>query len=1011
MFFVSSEQDWLWPSRAGMPEEVLSWASREAWPARTASEWLEIWQASGEVADLQEALEAHPEFVSLRGPGGTEAVRYASRRAFLDAVVRALGRWCELDSYQPLTQWGTGVMRLLVGAGGFSPEPLWQAMSELQVAPWPEPTGGDPEPAAGHCWDRVLAGPPANGLRARFRLARMLRLEPEVRLNLTEARPVVELSCLAFSGAKPLRWADALEALSEARRLVVNGRVCGEWTFDQLGAILGISRERARQLEVQGWRQLRCPPRRAALGRAVAGLLGSLRSPLVFRPDAGCVALAPMFDQSIRSSTIVSMCSGLAFVDFEDVNGLLTLVTPGRAPAFEQLRVASERKQWRTPSFLERSRCRHAGRPPGCRLGVPYGGDYDLLRGPGGDFQVRLALPRRDLRGWRNHFNRRWGDTPSSPRGLPPEGLRIQAAFARGRGAGLWHLASVETCAALPPWAAFWRELGHLFVVRLCELSECAPDRRASLTVPPPLDWLKALCGAAPVVRPAASGKAGCGGASPGGLYVDGTDHPVTLDELLELWNELQAHVRTETRNFPGTLQDFLDSRRRGWHVFGRVHLWLSEADPATALPFHFRATYATASGTQGREAHRPLEEALASDVAAGEVLALRAMTAPLARASERSGELRRLVEEGRILRDGSWSAEAAYGLLSNLRAALESGFEVHVPDWWQRPDRPRPRVRLLVGNRQAPSLGLDVLLDFSAEVVLNGEPLSESELEAVLRAARGLMFLRNRWVEVDGKSLSQVLERCRQGGAGGGRMTMLDALRLIGRSHGTGRAREADELEAWSLPEAGPWMTRAIETLTHPGWMLGGEAAPDSALPLRPYQRVGLAWLARLYQLGLGGCLADDMGLGKTVQVLALLDWLKRQGERTAHLLVVPSSLLAHWEDELRRFVPALTVRVAHASARPSEELLDGTLSLDGVDLVVTSYSLVPRLEWLSRTRWGLIVLDEAQYIKTPEALSTQAVKRLTGRCRLALTGTPIENHLGDLWCLFDFLNPGLLG
>ncbi|MEI6414911.1 MAG: DEAD/DEAH box helicase, partial [Pseudomonadota bacterium] len=185
-----------------------------------------------------------------------------------------------------------------------------------------------------------------------------------------------------------------------------------------------------------------------------------------------------------------------------------------------------------------------------------------------------------------------------------------------------------------------------------------------------------------------------------------------------------------------------------------------------------------------------------------------------------------------------------------------------------------------------------------------------------------------------------------------------------------------------------------------------------DFTAHLRPYQQVGVAWLWWLNRLGLGGCLADDMGLGKTVQLIALLVQLKRHGEPGPHLLVVPASLIANWQGEIRRFAPQLTTFVAHPSEMPTPSLIHWPQDhLDVVDLVITSYGTLSRLPWMTERTWPVVVLDEAQAIKNPGARQTRTVKALHSRTRLALTGTPVENRLGDLWSLFDFICPGLLG
>jgi len=204
----------------------------------------------------------------------------------------------------------------------------------------------------------------------------------------------------------------------------------------------------------------------------------------------------------------------------------------------------------------------------------------------------------------------------------------------------------------------------------------------------------------------------------------------------------------------------------------------------------------------------------------------------------------------------------------------------------------------------------------------------------------------------------------------------------------------------------------RGPESLAHmePGGALRGT--------LRPYQQVGVRWLHFLSSLGLGACLADDMGLGKTIQVLALLIVLDRERAsrsnvpRRPSLVVAPASLLANWAAEAARFAPGLAVLVAHPSAMPAAELRTmDEARVREADLVVTTYGAVRALPWLSACSWHLAVVDEAQAIKNPGAKQTRAVKALQARARIALTGTPIENRLGDLWSIFDFLNPGLLG
>ena len=181
----------------------------------------------------------------------------------------------------------------------------------------------------------------------------------------------------------------------------------------------------------------------------------------------------------------------------------------------------------------------------------------------------------------------------------------------------------------------------------------------------------------------------------------------------------------------------------------------------------------------------------------------------------------------------------------------------------------------------------------------------------------------------------------------------------------------------------------------------------------LRPYQQTGYSWLRFVARLGLGACLADDMGLGKTVQVISLLLDLKREAskKKAASLLVVPASLIANWKSELGKFAPSLSYAVVHPSEANAKGSEVGLADVDAFDLIVTTYGMLVRTDWMKRYRWRLAILDEAQAIKNSGTKQTRAVKELTAGARIAMTGTPVENRLSDLWSLFDFLNPGLLG
>jgi non-specific serine/threonine protein kinase len=285
-----------------------------------------------------------------------------------------------------------------------------------------------------------------------------------------------------------------------------------------------------------------------------------------------------------------------------------------------------------------------------------------------------------------------------------------------------------------------------------------------------------------------------------------------------------------------------------------------------------------------------------------------------------------------------------------------------------------------------------------------------------ILAGAHGLALIRGQWVEVDRERLRRTMDRFQQAEqlAAEGGLTFAEGMRLLAGANVT-----ADETATgidldWTSVVAGPWLAETLKGLRSPEGLAQVDPGRGLRGTLRPYQEVGVRWLHLLSRLGLGACLADDMGLGKTIQVLSLLLVRRREPDaaRRPSLLVVPASLLANWAAEIERFAPSLTTIIAHASAIPAEELKSLTPDkLKGVDLVITSYGSLLRIPWIENTSWQYAVLDEAQAIKNPGAKQTRAAKKLDAWARIALTGTPIENRLGDLWSIFDFINPGLLG
>jgi len=480
----------------------------------------------------------------------------------------------------------------------------------------------------------------------------------------------------------------------------------------------------------------------------------------------------------------------------------------------------------------------------------------------------------------------------------------------------------------------------------------------------------------------------------------------------------MDAAFAVELSESGSSIQDFLKRRNPAWNLVGRVHFNLAENRRDDQAPFAFLATYTTRLSAHAKAQHLPLGQALGEYAGAANKERLLSLLLPVQRAAEICPWLKAMVDSGEIFHPLRWQANDAFRFLRDVPQLESAGVVVRMPATWRANRPPRPQVTATVGGKTPSGLGKDALLDFRMEVTLDGEPLTAAEIKELLAKSDGLSLVRGRWVEVDRERLSRMLEHFQmvERHAANSGLSFGEAMRMLaGADVAADDGGGADP--NWAQVVAGPWLHERLKGLRGPEGLARVE--PGAALngTLRPYQQVGMRWLYLLSKLGLGGCLADDMGLGKTIQLLALLLVLRgptREPQEKNHpsLLVAPASLLANWAAELDRFAPSLKALVAHPSAIPASDLKAlGPERLGEVDLVITSYGSLLRLPWLAETLWRLVALDEAQAIKNPEAKQTRAAKKLNAQVRFALTGTPVENRLGDLWSIFDFINPGLLG
>jgi SNF2 family DNA or RNA helicase len=487
--------------------------------------------------------------------------------------------------------------------------------------------------------------------------------------------------------------------------------------------------------------------------------------------------------------------------------------------------------------------------------------------------------------------------------------------------------------------------------------------------------------------------------------------------ELLERWWQgLAETVAEQAAAHPAGVEGWLREGNAAWHVVGRVTFHLAENKTDTQRPFAFLATFSEKLSASGQPQHLPLARALQLYAGQKDQTALNALLEPVRTAAAKSQLLREWLETRRLFQPMAMSPQEAFRVLRETALFQESGIVMKLPNWWQSGRAPRPVVSVTIDAPKQTSLHAGALLSFKMERSLEGEPLTEAEWEKLMSADTGLVSLRGKWVEVDRAQLSEVMAHWQkvQNATGEAGIGFLDGMKLLAGWDARRQAADEEAVEAihdWSETVAGKNLQQVLEQMLDPAAVA---PPPNLRATLRPYQAKGLAWLNFMANLGLGACLADDMGLGKTLQVIALL-LLRQPALKEPALLIVPASLVGNWKAEVARFAPDLKLFIAHPSATARETLdfavQQPSKALRGYDVMLTTYQFLQRTESWQTQPWSLVILDEAQAIKNPGSASTKAVKRLQAETRIAMTGTPVENRPGDLWSLFDFLNPGLLG
>lgn len=476
--------------------------------------------------------------------------------------------------------------------------------------------------------------------------------------------------------------------------------------------------------------------------------------------------------------------------------------------------------------------------------------------------------------------------------------------------------------------------------------------------------------------------------------FTPGAEH-VTAGWLRNSIEKLREVFAREIAAYEGSAALYLADKSQHLRVAERIFFHLVESGEEK-YPFAFLATYAT-KGENGKVRHLPLKYALTEYKTEREKLLQ--LLSCLNRASEVSPLIGEFVEKGELFHPLRLTAEEAWHILKDVPAIEAAGIVCRIPNWWKK-NASAVSMAVKLGEEKPALLGLGTILGMIPQLVVDGVPLTAQEVEQLLQQTEGLAFLKGKWVEVDHARLKKLLDEMEDYQ---GEVSLLEALRME-----LNASKEEAEADVGPLVSNGAWLSSLMQDLRTPKRMRSAIVPKSFQATLRPYQKAGFTWLNYMDQLHFGACLADDMGLGKTVQVLAYLEKLRKSKKGARVLLVVPASLLGNWQKETEKFAPQMSYIILHGGGANA---LGELVRTDHSFLTITTYGMVSRISQLAEIEWDCLILDEAQAIKNPLTKQTRQVKQLKSRMRIAMTGTPIENDLTNLWSLFDFLDKGLLG
>ncbi len=475
--------------------------------------------------------------------------------------------------------------------------------------------------------------------------------------------------------------------------------------------------------------------------------------------------------------------------------------------------------------------------------------------------------------------------------------------------------------------------------------------------------------------------------------------HFITKEWLQNIYSQLQHFFAQKISDYPGRVKKFLNEFNQDLTIAESIFFHLVENPENGRYPFAFLATYAKKL-EDGRIQQAPLLEIL-EEYKENPTKVMDLLNC-LNAASDFSPLISQLMVSGELFHPLGLTVNEAYEFLKEVPTLEKLGIVCRIPNWWKKKSNSIV-LNVKVGENKSALFGLNSLISLKPELRLDDQKLTQADIRKILESSGQLLLIKGKWIEANPKKLQALLDLMETMPR---EVTLQQALQQ--EIHLPSPESDPD-LEKNIQISHGKWLNAQLQKLTNPSIIRKTNLPKGLQATLRPYQIEGYNWLNALFNLGFGALLADDMGLGKTLQVLA---WLMKEYQRDPKkkaLIIVPASLLGNWKKEIEKFTPELTFEVLHS--RSSVKDFSQTPYEKLPFLTITTYNMSFRIEHLREHCWDFLILDEAQAIKNPLTKQAQTIKSLKAQKRLAMTGTPIENNLINLWSIFDFLNSGLLG